>query len=356
MKKFLFIFILVVLSSLTWANVSDSGTEAGSTIESQIIINRDLIHKMRNLGEPADSTESVVEKDRANKQLITSVINDFFTPRNTDRNLTNGIKIGFISDKLPDFMDWYKTTDGQDYYLITVTQNIYTPEDLSKTDYIKTDRPYAGWLFATIAVGKRTDNTINMTVMDIGVVGPNSQADKVQTIYHRLINAQTPRGWDNQLENEFGYNLKHYYGKTVRYNRNSLTTDLTGIANISLGNVDTSLSATAVARFGYNIPDDLLLFSADSKSAKGSNTFSIYTFAGMNASYVVRDMFLDGNTFNKSRSIEKYNNIKAVFVGLTIGLKNIGLTYTYSEESKRFIGQKGNHRSGIISLTYSKKY
>lgn len=341
-----FILLLAFISS--FAVASEKNTDVIPV--DNINVSSDLLDGMQYIDQNFDSAKS---NDKRHKQLILQIVNDFFTPNNTDRNLTNGIKVGFISDKLPDFMDWYKTEGSRDYYVVTLTQEMYTPEDISRTDYNNNDRPYAGWLYATVTIAKRTDNTLNMTVLDVGVVGPNSQADETQKKFHSIIESPQPMGWKHQLNNEMGVNIKKYFGKTVRYSKNTVDADLTGIIGGSVGNIDTSLSATVVARLGYNVPDDMLMYGYESGD---SQDFSFYTFAGVSGSYVIRDIFLDGNSFDNGPSIEKYRNIGNAFVGAALRYKSFELSYTYIKESKRFVGQNGIDRTGTLMLTYKKKF
>ena len=342
-----YIFLLLIAFS---SQAFSSEKSAEIIPVNNIDVSSDILDGMKYIDKNFNSTYN---NDVRHKQLILGVINDFFTPNNTDRNLTNGIRVGFISDKLPDFMNWYRTQGSKDYYVVTLTQEMYTPEDLSKKEYDKNDRPYAGWLYATVAIAKRRDNTLMMTVLDIGVVGPSSQADVTQTMFHKFIESPTPMGWDNQLRNELGINIKQYFGKTARYDKNMFNADLTGIISGSLGNVDTSVSTTIMARVGYNVPDDMLMYGYD---ADDSEAFSFYTFAGVSGSYVMRDIFLDGNTFENGPSIEKNNFVGNAFIGTAVRYKSFELSYTYIKESKRFVGQDGIDRTGVLMLTYKKKF
>ena len=67
---------------------------------------------------------------------------------------------------------------------------MFTPEDLTRTDLIRDDRPYAGWLFGSFGlvlgpngeqkVGSVAFDRIETLQLTLGVVGPASGADRTQ--------------------------------------------------------------------------------------------------------------------------------------------------------------------------------
>ncbi|MBM4346519.1 MAG: lipid A deacylase LpxR family protein, partial [Deltaproteobacteria bacterium] len=90
---------------------------------------------------------------------------------------------------------------------LSLGQNIYTPEDISRRDLIKGDRPYAGWTY--LALTFHVKNTAKMDVFEVtmGLVGPASLAEETQRIVHRWLDTHDPKGWRNQLKNEVGVNI-----------------------------------------------------------------------------------------------------------------------------------------------------
>ena len=104
-------------------------------------------------------------------------------------------------------------------YSVALGQTMFTPEDLTRTDLITDDRPYAGWLFGSLGLvlGPRHQQRPGSTAFDrmeslqltLGIVGPLSGADRTQKFVHSAIDAQKPRGWRNQLRNEPGFILEY---------------------------------------------------------------------------------------------------------------------------------------------------
>jgi lipid A 3-O-deacylase len=296
--------------------------------------------------------------ESADRQLILRVINDFFSPIgiSTDENLTNSVKIGWITKKLPEFLKWYHEDDAQEYYAVTLSQDIYTPEDLESEEVVEDDRPYAGWLYLTFTIAKRVDRVLNISIADIGVVGPASQADHVQINFHKHIDSTDPKGWDNQLRNEIGINLKHMHARGARIEKDFIDVDLVGYAGGSIGNVDTSVLGGVVIRAGYNVPDDMMLGYYEKDDINIKDSVSFYLMASAQSSYHIQDIFLDGNTFRDSHSVDKHNWVNQFSLGLTARYKNFSLTYQVSKTSEQFRLQDDDHFTGTWYLSYHVKF
>ncbi len=86
---------------------------------------------------------------------------------------------------------------------------MYTPADISRSDLITDDRPYAGWSYVGFAYHRKAEFVEHLDFLDsveiqVGIVGPQSYADETQTLVHELRNIDTAKGWDHQLKNEPG--------------------------------------------------------------------------------------------------------------------------------------------------------
>ena len=338
------IFLLIIWAILLFQNT----TYAADQDEVILQLEDDLSVK---LSQKSAVNKSFVKQDR---EMIFEMINDAFTADETDKHLTNVLKVGFISEKLPGFLDWYQTTDNKEYYAVTLTQEMYTPDNLDNDNLVVDDRPFAGWLYLTFTLMKRKNNRLGVTIIDMGIIGPNSLAEETQAAFHDLLGLDEPRGWDNQLNNEFGINIKHFESRGIRISKDQFDADMIGFVGGSLGNVDTSATVGVVLRAGINVPDDMLI--GHSEVYRGQQNWSLYSFIGVSETAVVHDIFLDGNTFSDSHSVDKKDLLTKFKAGVTARYKNFELTYVYRVTSEQFEGQDGPDHYGAILLKFKVRF
>ncbi|RPJ18140.1 MAG: DUF2219 family protein, partial [Desulfobacteraceae bacterium] len=135
--------------------------------------------------------------------------NDFFGG-GTDRHFSHGTRIECLTspiqwmtdaaDKLPWFRSERARSSPEDELKarasFSLGQNMFTPEDTTATQLIAEDRPYAGWLYMGFGlVANQGTKRYDKLELEIGVVGPYSFAEDVQTFWHSLLGLQVPQGW-----------------------------------------------------------------------------------------------------------------------------------------------------------------
>ena len=285
--------------------------------------------------------------------------NDLFVVPETDKHYTQGLHLTFLwpDDDLPfhfgplNRVPVLGMTDVIRKYGFQVGQNIYTPVDIITNQPSLTDRPYAGWLWLglirdTRGVTAGTIPTLDHLQLDLGVVGPDSLADDSQTWFHGLIQIHEPSGWK--------YELKSEPGLALRFNRRWLLWDTGDQAGLraqlipnfgaNLGNIDTSANLGALMRVGHNIPDD---FGKHIEPAWGW-----YVFNGVAGHGVLRNEFLDGDLFYRSRSVAKEPAFVEWRCGLVVELQQMEISYTYNYHSPEFKLQNKYDAFGSLDVTY----
>jgi len=314
---------------------------------------------------------------------------------NTDRHYTHGTRVSWISesnrerpaefDLLPALLNPFDDRQGTSNHSTWRTgfalgQNIYTPERIGETAVIEDDRPYAGWLYLGLSLynekrlrpgetGWNKWDKLNTWELNLGVVGPLSYAEQVQTMVHEYIQVTRPSGWDNQLKNEPGVAL-HYEWKFRHRARPSaadggdtpigraLSFDVMPHYGMSLGNVDTNVRVGGMIRAGYNVPDDFgPPHIRPSLSGPGyidsRNDVGFYLFTGVEQRAVLHNIFLDGNTFANSHSVPKRHFVSDFNFGAVIVYRRFSLAYTHVIRTLEFSGQSRPDRFGSISLSYN---
>jgi len=299
--------------------------------------------------------------------------NDFFGG-GTDRHFSHGTRIECLTPPLQvitdaaDRLPWFTTekarsragNDLEARVSFSLGQNIYTPEDTATSQLIKDDRPYAGWLYLGFGlVANQGARRYDKFELEIGLVGPYSFAEDVQTFWHSLFGLKVPNGWNNQLANEPGAVL--YYEQTRRFEKEDvcfgLNADVLPHFGGALGNIFTYASAGITFRIGTNLSDDFgpprirpsLPGSAYFHPERG---FNWYLFAGLEGRAVLHNIFLDGNTFKESHSVDKKYLVGDLQAGLVVEWNRFRITYTQIFRTKEFDGQDRGDIYGSLSLSY----
>ena len=144
---------------------------------------------------------------------------------------------------------------------------------------------------------------------------------------HSLTDSEDPKGRDNQLSTEPVLNFNYMRKQKIwRYgNPVGLSSDITVNGNVGLGNLFTQASTVLEMRFGLNmpkgfvyIPDPIGFSMHYNASLKPSNTqaSSIYATLVMLGSIFGYYLFLDGNTFRDSHSVEKEPLVGQMIAGI----------------------------------------
>lgn len=294
----------------------------------------------------------------------------------TDRYYTNGVRLSYTSPRLRDQIRWaadalewlYPFDPGADARLrVSIGQNMFTPGDIEVSELIPDDRPYAGWLYAGVALnveasrdlfGRQYDSLDTLEV-ELGVVGPASLAEETQKFVHDLIGSPDPKGWDNQLQNEPGVLIiLERKLRTPPLAWGSLQTDAIPSFGVALGNVETSASLGGIVRLGQGLDVDFgppmirPNLTGRTYFEHASNRFNWYLFAGAEGRLVAWDIFLDGNTFRDSHSVDKNPVVGTLQAGAVATYENVRLTFSYVMRTLEFDGQGSPDRYGAVSVAF----
>ncbi len=293
------------------------------------------------------SAEHLKRIKNEKQKLIIVIGNDGISGKLSDRHLTSQLKLGLVTKRVPKAFQSYIESDN--YIIMTLSHDIYTPEDIENSELIEDDTPYAGWLYLTLGQLHQTENKAFVTTVDIGVVGPSAQAEFAQTEIHALIGSEIPQGWAHQLQDELGIKIEHErYFRTPFALNSYISGELLKFYGGTLGNVHTGLKAGGEVRIGRNIPNDLNIGVNRSKN----KSVSIFGFIKAEGEYVLRNIFLDGNTFKDSHSVDKKDFIAELSAGITIMKGAFGISITQSIKTKEFETQDSEDTNAEIRLVF----
>ena len=251
---------------------------------------------------------------------------------------------------------------------VAIGQVIQTPDDLSRTDRIEEDVPYAGVLTLQATWYIFNDREFRGFEITAGVAGPPAMGEQVQKTVHELIGSPTPRGWDHQLSTEPVLNL-NYMGKEKIYSignpaRFSFDTAING--NIGLGNLFTQASLALELRFGHNIPGGfvyvpdpigLSMHYLASLQPAAPQAASIYATLVLRGSVFAHNIFIDGNSFTTSHSLKKEPLVGLLVAGLHYQQKNWGVHFNVmlssdNVDTSQAAAVEGSERLGSINIEW----
>jgi hypothetical protein len=279
-----------------------------------------------------DATTPQPDKTLANKPLddswrFTVMEENDSIWSDSDKYYTQGLSFALLGPDVADgsawdapfdiFVDWgllpsEKVTSRR--YEILLGQQIFTPADISLDDPDPDDRPYAGWFFGGLGLIQDTDHRrLDHFELLVGVVGPAAFAETAQNDWHQFIGIDGAFGWDHQLHNEPGLMLT--YERKYRFatpTDDGFGADFIPEAGVTVGNVMTYAQIGGMVRIGRNLQADY--GPARMRPSLSGTTyftekdmvgrFGFYLFAGAQGRAVARNIFLDGNTFRDSRSVD----------------------------------------------------
>ena len=304
----------------------------------------------------------------ADRAVAVELDNDLFS--GSDRHYTKGFRVTGLfapSDESP-VVRWIDRNlpflgEGERRAGITIGQSIFTPEETGDPRPIPADRPYAGWLFVDFSYAHESLEHLAQWQLSLGLVGPQALGEEAQNFVHRVRGFPDAKGWDNQLKNEPAIVLAydHIWKGVGKYDLGvlGLEFDASPGAGFALGNVFTYGAVGMTLRLGTGLVRDTApapgarpgQLGASQGARPGPRHFDTYFLAGVEARAVARNIFLDGNSFRESQSVDKIPFVGELRLGFVTTFEFLKFSYTHVFRTHEFQGQNGIDRYGAVSLT-----
>lgn len=305
------------------------------------------------------------------------------TINQTDRHYTNGFKLTWLFGdtssttmkrgiarwlySIGDFLPLIKSKDNIRDISFSFGQNIYTPENIEISELVEDDRPYAGISYFAVGFHGKKANRMDTIELYAGIVGPHSFAEDIQKKVHEISNSSNPNGWEHQLHDEpvlgVTYDRKMKLFRSAPYRAFSF--DLNMNVGGGLGNAYTYLNCGSSLRFGVNMPNDFgtcrilpvscsnPVFQEPQKGFLSHHKISLYFFLTIDGQGILRDIFLDGNTFRESHHIDKKPFVGDFMVGVTTIVKRFRISIADVYRTKMFKTQKDDQTYVTLNISYS---
>lgn len=295
--------------------------------------------------------------------------NDVLGTDDSDRHYTNGLLLTYQTGENR-VWDWLDGWARRHYFLEpdvrlraswAVGQSLFTPEDISTTELVVNDRPYAGWLHADLGLVGITDEILRTMELSVGVVGPAAGGEPLQKWFHEIIGSPEPMGWHNQLNNEltlmlvFEQKWRNLFGPGLL----GLQMDLSPHGSVALGNVFTFGGVGGTIRIGQGLerdfgPPRIQPAPPGSGYLLSGKGFGWYVFGGVDGRLMLHNIFLDGNTFSSSHSVERNPLVGDLLGGVAVTGLGMRVGLVYVARTEEFKGQNTSDHFG--SVTFSVKF
>ena len=276
----------------------------------------------------------------------------------SDRHYTNGLKLVYTAQPdwqwLKDFGDWDGAADAiaaEKAVGFFLGQNIYTPNHATDPALRKDkERVFAGWLYTGMFVQRRQADTLDHVELNVGVVGPSSQADSAQRCIHTMVHSKLPLGWESQLNDEPAADFT--WVRKQRQTEGILAptdhTDVITDIGFTAGSLHRNVEAGIMLRCGGDLPNDFgpgRLALPSSTAARDRNAArSVYLFGRLAARAVEHDRFLSGLTPQPLVGLAS--------AGIVCQLGDIEIAYSQTFMTPEFKEQDIADSYGALTLTW----
>ena len=272
--------------------------------------------------------------------------------KSNDRYYTNGTRIDilytkpnkdqkFLSALLLDINE-----NANNLFGIGITQLMFTPSDISKTDITSGERPYAGLLFFnhSLSSSDSKNNQKLFTEINLGVIGSMSFARQTQTTIHQIINAQKPLGWDHQVKNDIILNYNIQYEKLLVNPSDNF--QIIGLIGADAGTLYNQITAGLTFRAGkYNSYFSNYEKAVNPDNLNSKETYKKFQFffymkpivtAFMDSSTLQGGMFTGRDSDYTIKSDDLTHYYMQFEYGFIIGTKRFGLSINQKLRTAEF--------------------
>jgi len=195
----------------------------------------------------------VAQPTKTNTMAELTVDNDITF--HIDRYYSSGITVSLYSDFIKNSpINMILLPNGNNeinYYSLSITHRMYTPERTLTPDVQTYDHPYAAYLLiGNKKISFNSQARIKKTSMlEFGVIGKIAGGEVIQNRLHENISfAQVSKGWHNQIQNDICIQYSVMYEKGLL---NLPMFEINGLLGTNIGVPHTQTTIGSYARFGF---------------------------------------------------------------------------------------------------------
>lgn len=274
-----------------------------------------------------------------------------------DGNYTNAIILGWESDAHTDFSfapmpaQWlsaltFSQDDAQYAWGWKVVQQMWTPGEIKIEAPQPHDRPYAGYLAFEGHTATYSGTLAQKNWLSVGVVGPASGNEQVQSFVHKITGSSAPQGWQYQVENQVtvqaAYEVDTLFGRGAAFNTDLLGEtqwDISGFSHTQVGNFRSETDLGVTLRWGTELANSFGRLSQHSgqlgnlSSISKNSNIMLYSRAYMG--YRFNDLTLDG-TLPYDSAVEMENMQAGVNTGIIWSHPSWSVAWGFNTYTKEY--------------------
>jgi len=370
MQKAPFALMMAVLLTAVPAGAQDSYESSQAPRETSLETDekRVQLDKAEDSRTLQQKVPARVTRSAQDNVLTLTVENDMFSGE--DSNYTSGVRATYldVSSEFPEFLKNFAdimpgfSINETSSLFYSLGQNIYTPRDITQRAQDPEDRPWAGYLYGSIGMFTYTDDHTDEVELSVGVVGPAALGEQAQKVIHRhMTNSPLPKGWNNQLDNEpaLGLGWQRSWPDALGGDIGPLYATVAPYAGATIGNVYTYANSGVTVRVGPRSErwQDAPMRVRPAMPGTGffeipEDKWSWYLFGGVEGRAVARNIFLDGNTFTDSHSVDKNWLVGDANAGLALTYGQYRISFTAIYRTEEFEEQDEPTKFGAINVGY----
>jgi len=290
------------------------------------------------------------------KRLDFILENDVFN--RTDRYYTNGIILSYSS---PAFAEIFlfglfspPKHDQFDRYGIGIAHKIYTPIDKNNLIDLENDRPFSSYFLFNLhkETRKSISKSSNYFQIGIGLLGVDAKGEEIQNLIHKFLSGNNPVvGWENQIKNEFLFDIQYIYEKGFFHSKYF---DFLALAKVQAGTLKDNLGLGVKLLFGWKPNYYTQNIKKSNKLGEGIYIFSEIKW---NSHWIAYDATLAGGVLHKEENIfvissnQIENFVHKAAISLNFRYKNYQVSFMQTILSSEFDGGLPHQYGGILLLT-----
>ncbi|HXH98999.1 MAG TPA: lipid A deacylase LpxR family protein [Sphingobacteriaceae bacterium] len=282
--------------------------------------------------------------------------NDAYLATTQDRYYTNGLSITFRH--ATDQSQLNKKLNKK-IWEAEFGHKMYNAQSGQITNIDDVDRPFAAYMYVGGGLNwlYNSENSLKLSV-HAGTIGPAALGKEVQELLHRIVGFYEIKGWEYQVNNEFGINSTVSYNHFIHRNKAN-NTDFTLMSYLNAGNTFTGAGAGLLFRTGFinqlfnSVSTNSII--ANNSSTAPLNKKEFFFFIKPSLHLVAYDATVRGGLFIKDKGAVTYGTKPLVFsqeLGLNFAKNRWTMNFGVTFKSKEIKSSAKAHQYGAATIYY----